>query len=254
MMLFLSFPKGSPYQDPAVEELFQWHYTRRWWLCFDSSTFALLLMLVWDVTINPAYRVNLIFLFYAAFAAAMLLRKVALFAAPSPPKHRRLWHNVLLCAFLFGRCIVCQPVLVNLAAGSRPYKTFQVEAFSSVMGLCMTNLSMVFMQQMQTIDMLIFCVVNGIVFILWITVVLQMPLSDALHTAYVGSVVVTLVCVKQQYVLEDLERRSFDHELMHARGTLVRLSNQLSRQATPREFATAMHLLGRSRRVEHLHF
>lgn len=252
VMLFLAFPRGSPYLDSDVEQLFQWHYTRRWWLCFDSSTVALLLMLMWDVTINPSYRVTLVLLFYAAFAAGMLIRKVSLFAVSSTPRHRRLWHNMMLCAFLFGRCIVCQPVLVNLAAGSRPFKAFQVEAFSSVMGLCMTNLSMVFMQQMQTVDMLVFCVINSIVFVLWITIVVQMPLGDALHTAYVGSIVVTLVCVRQQRDLEDLERRSFDHELMHARGTLVRLSDQISRQAAPREFAMGMHLLGRSRRIEHL--
>merc|ERR1712037_53196 len=102
---------------------------------------------------------------------------------------------------------------------------------------------MVFMQQMQTVDMLLFCFVNGIVFILWIVFVLQMPLTDALHTAYVGSIVVTAVCVRQQRDLEDLERRTFEHELLHARGMLVRSADRIAVQATPREFAIGMHLL-----------
>ena len=34
-----------------------------------------------------------------------------------------------------------------------------------VVGIGMTNLSMVFMQQLRTVDMLLFCITNGIVFI-----------------------------------------------------------------------------------------
>jgi len=253
VMLFLAFPRGSPFRDRTVEALFQWHYTRRLWLCLDWSTLALLFMLVWDVAMNPPYRVTLILLFYSAFGAGLLLRKVMLFAAPSPPRHRRVWHNVLLCAFFFGRCVVCQPLLVSLAReGARPFRALQVEAFSSVIGLGMTNLSMVFMQQMQTIDMLLFCLVNGVVFILWIIFVLQMPLTDALHTAYVGSIVVTAVCVRQQRDLEDIERRTFDYELLHARGMLVRSADRIAAQATRSDFASAMQVLSRARRVEHL--
>merc|ERR1719253_710548 len=198
---------------------------------------------------NPPYRVKLILLFYGAFAAGLLLRKVMLFAAPSQPRYRRIWHNVLLCAFFFGRCVVCQPLLVNLAMeGARPFRALQVEAFSSVIGLGMTNLSMVFMQQMQTFDMLLFCLVNGVVFILWILFVLQMPLSDALHTAYVGSIVVTAVCVRQQRELEEIERRTFDHELLHARGMLVRSADRIAAQASRNDFAAAMQVLSRARR------
>mmetsp|Transcript_143165 Transcript_143165/g.275055 ORF Transcript_143165/g.275055 Transcript_143165/m.275055 type:complete len:456 (+) Transcript_143165:105-1472(+) len=255
VLLFLAFPSGSAYQDRTVEELFQWHYTRHWWLCLDWSSLALLLMLVWDVAMNPPYRVPLVLLFYAAFGTGLLLRKVLLFAAPSPPRNRRVWHNVLLCTFFFGRCVVCQPLLVNIATeGSRPFRTLQVEAFSSVIGLGMTNLSMVFMQQMQTIDMLLFCLVNGLVFILWIIFVLQMPLTDALHTAYVGSIVVTAVCVRQQRDLEDAERRTFEHELLHARGMLVRSADRISAQASSQELNMSMHVLNRVRRVEHLNF
>lgn len=254
-MLFLAFPDGSPFQDRTVEGLFQWHYTRRWWLCLDWSTVALLLMLVWDVVMNPPYRVALVVLFYAAFGTGLLLRKVLVFAAPSAPRHRRIWHNVLLCAFFFGRCVVCQPLLVNLATeGARPFRTLQVEAFSSVIGLGMTNLSMVFMQQMQTIDMLLFCLVNGVVFILWIIFVLQMPLTDALHTAYVGSIVVTAVCVRQQRDLEDTERRTFDHELLRARGLLMRSADRIAAQASNHEFVISVQILGRARRVEHINF
>jgi len=255
VLLFLTFPSGSPYRDNTVEELFQWHYTRRWWLSLDWSSVALLLMLAWDVTMNPPYRVGLVLLFYAAFAAGLLLRKVLLFAAPSPPRERRIWHNVLLCIFFFGRCLVCQPLLVNIATeGSRPFRTLQVEAFSSVIGLGMTNLSMVFMQQMQTVDMLLFCFVNGIVFILWIVFVLQMPLTDALHTAYVGSIVVTAVCVRQQRDLEDIERRTFEHELLHARGMLVRSADRIRMQASPQEIAVSMHIFNRTWRHRHLRF
>jgi len=253
VMLFLTFPSGSPYHDRTVEALFQWHYNR-WWNCLDWSTVALILMLVWDVAMNPPYRVTLVLLFYAAFATGLLLRKVLLFAAPSPPRHRRVWHNFLLCAFFFGRCVVCQPLLVNFALQGRPFRALQVEAFSSVIGLGMTNLSMVFMQQMQTIDMLLFCVVNGVVFILWIIVVLKMPLTDALHTAYVGSIVVTAVCVRQQRDLEDIERRTFDHELIHARGALVRSAERIAGQASPHEFAAGMGILNRARRFERLNF
>merc|ERR550539_960114 len=113
---------------------------------------------------------------------------------------------------------------------------------------------MVFMQQMQTIDMLIFCIINGVVFIVWIVFVLQMPLTDALHTAYVGSIVVTAVCVRQQRELEDIERRSFDHELIHARGALVRSADRIASQASPREFAMSMHIRNRARRYEGLNF
>lgn len=255
VMLFLAFPNGSPFHDRIVEGLFQWHYTRRWWLCLDWSTLALVMMLVWDVVMNPPYRVPLVILFYVAFAVGLLLRKILLFAAPSPPRHRRIWHNVLLCAFFFGRCVVCQPLLVNLATeGSRPFRALQVEAFSSVIGLGMTNLSMVFMQQMQTIDMLLFCLANGVVFILWIIFVLRMPLTDALHTAYVGSIVVTAVCVRQQRDLEDIERRTFDHELLHARGNLVRSADRIAAQASSHEFAISMHILSRARRADHIHF
>merc|ERR1719253_1047400 len=204
---------------------------------------------------NPPYRVKLILLFYGAFAAGLLLRKVMLFAAPSQPRYRRIWHNVLLCAFFFGRCVVCQPLLVNLAMeGARPFRALQVEAFSSVIGLGMTNLSMVFMQQMQTIDMLLFCLVNGVVFILWILFVLQMPLTDALHTAYVGSIVVTAVCVRQQRDLEDIERRTFEHEFLHTRGMLLRSADRIATTASPQEFTSGVQLLNRLRRVEHLNF
>merc|ERR1719293_584190 len=86
---------------------------------------------------------------------------------------------------------------------------------------------MVFMQQMQTAEMFFFCLVNGVIFIVWILFVLQMPLTDALHTAYVGSIVVTAVCVRQQRDLEDIERRTFDHELLQARGMLVRTADRI---------------------------
>merc|ERR1719329_1399222 len=167
---------------------------------------------------NPPYRVTLVLMFYAACGAGLLIRRVLLLVAPSSPKNRRLWHNVLLCLFFLGRCAVCQPLFTTVAAeGSKPFRTLHVEAFSSIIGLGMTNLSMVFMQQLQTLDMLLFCLVNGAVFILWIVFVLRMPLTDALHTAYVGSIVVTMVCVRQQHDLEDIERRTFEHELYHAR-------------------------------------
>merc|ERR1712187_1087008 len=105
------------------------------------------------------------------------------------------------------------------------------EAFSSVIGLGMTNLSMVFMQQMQTIDMLFFCLMNGVVFIVWIIFVLRMPLTDALHTAYVGSIVVAAVCVRQQRDLEDIERRTFENKLLNARGMLMRSADRIALQA-----------------------
>ena len=169
---------------------------------------------------NPPYRVLLVLLFYTAFGAGLVIRKLLMFASPSAPNSWRIWHNVLLCAFFFGRCVICQPLLVSLATdGSTQLQAVQVEAFSSVIGLGMTNISMVFMQQMQTVDTLLFCFVNGAVFILWIIFVLQMPLTDALHTAYVGSIVITAVCVRQQRDLEELDRRSFDHQLLNARGT-----------------------------------
>jgi len=254
-MLFLAFPTGSPFQDRTTEGLFQWHYTRRWWMCLDWSTVAVCMMLVWDVAMSPPYRVPLVILFYIAFAAGLMLRKVLLFGVPSPPRHCRLWHNVLLCAFFFGRCVVCQPLLASLAAeGPRPFRALQVEAFSSVIGLGMTNLSMVFMQQMQTVDMLLFCLVNGAVFILWIVFVLRMPLTDALHTAYVGSIVVTAVCVRQQRDLEDMERRAFSHELVQARGSLVQAADQIAIRASSQEFGISMRILRRARSVEHVHF
>lgn len=255
VLLFLAFPRGSIYEDRIVEGIFQWHYTRRWWLCFDWSSVALILMLMWDVVMNPPHRVTLVLLFYSVFGMGLLLRKVLLFAAPSPPRNRRIWHNVLLCTFFFGRCVVCQPLLVNFATeGSRPFRTLQVEAFSSVIGLGMTNLSMVFMQQMQTIDMLLFCLANGVVFIFWIIFVLQMPLTDALHTAYVGSIVVTAVCVRQQRDLEDIERRTFEHELLHARGMQLRSADRIATQVSAREFTVGMHMLSRLRGVEHINF
>merc|ERR1712151_351646 len=114
----------------------------------------------------------------------------------------------------------------------------------------MTNLSMVFMQQMQTFDMLLFCVINGVVFILWIIFVLQMPLTDALHTAYVGSIVVSAVCVRQQRDLEEMVRRRFDHELLHVRGMLVRSADRVVQGASPEDFTLCSQLLMRSRRFE----
>ena len=222
VMLFLSFPADSPFSDPTVESLFQWHYTRRSWVCMDWSALATLLMLCWDIAMNPPYRVLLVLLFYMAFGAGLIVRKLLMFASPSTPNSWRVWHNVLLCTFFFGRCVICQPLLVSLATdGSTQLQAVQVEAFSSVIGLGMTNISMVFMQQMQTVDTLLFCFVNGAVFILWIIFVLQMPLTDALHTAYVGSIVITAVCVRQQRDLEELDRRSFDHQLLNARGALA---------------------------------
>ncbi|CAE7944347.1 unnamed protein product, partial [Symbiodinium sp. KB8] len=255
VMLFLSFPSDSPFIDPTVESLFQWHYTRRSWVCMDWSALATLLMLCWDIAMNPPYRVLLVLLFYTAFGAGLIIRKLLMFASPSAPGAWRVWHNVLLCAFFFGRCVICQPLLVSLATdGSTQLQAVQVEAFSSVIGLGMTNISMVFMQQMQTVDTLLFCFVNGAVFILWIVFVLQMPLTDALHTAYVGSIVITAVCVRQQRDLEELDRRSFDHQLLNARGTLVRSAEQLSRQSTAQEFSWQMRILENSRSVEHLNF
>merc|ERR1712072_148832 len=118
----------------------------------------------------------------------------------------------------------------------------------------MTNLSMVFIQQMQTLDMLLFCLANGAVFICWIVFMLQMPLTDALHTAYVGSIVVTAVCVRQQRDLEDIERRTFEHEFLHARSMLLRSADRIATQASPQEFAIGVHVLNRLRRVEQLNF
>lgn len=255
VLFFIAFPSGSPYRDDAVEGLFQWHYIRSWWVRLDWSSVAVILMLVWDVAMNPPHRVTLVLLFYSVFGIELLIRKALLFATPSPPRNRRAWHNALLCAFFFGRCVVCQPLLVEIATqGSRPFRTLQVEAFSSVIGLGMTNLSMVFMQHMQTLDMLLFCLANGLVFIFWIFVVLQMPLTDALHTAYVGSIVVTAVCVRQQRDLEDIERRTFEHEFLHARSMLLRSADRIATQASPQEFAIGVHVLNRLRRVEQLNF
>merc|ERR1712194_919840 len=118
----------------------------------------------------------------------------------------------------------------------------------------MTNLSMVFMQQMQTVDVLLFCFLNGVVFIIWIIFVLQMPLTDALHTAYVGSIVVTAVCVRQQRDLEDIERRTFEHEFLHARSMLLRSADRIATQASSQEFAVGMQVLNRCRRVEQMNF
>eukprot|EP00913_Durusdinium_trenchii_P027598 g25886.t1 len=155
--------------------------------------------------------------------------------------------------------IICQPLLVLASSpSSSELQALQVEAFSSVIGLGMTNLSMVFMQQMQTVDTLLFCFINGVVFILWIIFVLQMPLTDALHTAYVGSIVITLVCVRQQRDLEAwkqrLERKSFDHQLLNTRGLLLRGAEQVRRQSTEVEFGFQMTLLERARCVEDLNF
>merc|ERR1740121_1738271 len=159
----------------------------------------------------------------------------------------------MLCAFFLGRCAVCQPLLADVAVeGIRPFRAVQVEAFSSVVGLGMTNLSMVFMQQLQTVDMLLFCLANGAVFIFWIVFVLHVPLTDALHAAYVGSIVVTAVCVRQQRDLEDIERRTFDHELLQARGMLVRNADRIGARASAEEFGAAMRVLGRARRSEKL--
>lgn len=260
VLLFLSFPADSPFRDVTVEGLFQWHHTRRSWVCWDWSSMATALMLCWDLAMNPLYRVPLVLFFYAAFGLGILMRKLLTFTSPSAPISWRLWQNVILCAFFFGRCVICQPLLVSLVTreGSKEngqgLQAIQVEAFSSVIGLGMTNLSMVFMQQMQTLDTLLFCFMNGAVFILWIIFVLQMPLTDALHTAYVGSIVITAVCVRQQRDLEDLERKSFDHQLVNTRGLLVRSSEQLRRQSSEVEFGFQMTLLERSRRVAHLNF
>ncbi|CAJ1393467.1 unnamed protein product, partial [Effrenium voratum] len=254
VQLFLSFPADSPFNDPTVEGLFQWHYTRRSWVCWDWSTLATGLMLFWDIAMNPPYRVLLVLFFYGAFGVGLLLRKMLLFASPSAPTCWRMWHNVILCAFFFGRCLICQPLLVSLATEGSQLQQVQVEAFSSVIGLGMTNLSMVFMQQMQTIDTLLFCFVNGAVFILWIIFVLQMPLTDALHTAYVGSIVITAVCVRQQRDLEELERRSFDNQLLNTRGLVLRTAEQISRQSTHQEFMSHLVMLEKSRRRESINF
>lgn len=259
VLLFLSFPADSPFRDATVEGLFQWHHTRRSWVCWDWSSCATALMLCWDLAMNPLYRVPLVLFFYAAFGIGILMRKLLTFTSPSAPTSWRMWQNVILCAFFFGRCVICQPLLVSLSRSdavtpNAGLQAVQVEAFSSVIGLGMTNLSMVFMQQMQTLDTLLFCFMNGAVFILWIIFVLQMPLTDALHTAYVGSIVITAVCVRQQRDLEDLERKSFDHQLINTRGLLVGSSEQLRRQSTEVEFGFQMTLLERSRRVEHLNF
>eukprot|EP00435_Cladocopium_sp_Y103_P049992 s284_g15.t1 len=264
VLLFLSFPADSPFRDATVEGLFQWHHTRRSWVCWDWSSCATALMLCWDLAMNPLYRVPLVLFFYAAFGIGILMRKLLTFTSPSAPTSWRM------CAFFFGRCVICQPLLVSLSrsdavpnAPNAGLQAVQVEAFSSVIGLGMTNLSMVFMQQMQTLDTLLFCFMNGAVFILWIIFVLQMPLTDALHTAYVGSIVITAVCVLQAILslemkipalevamtTEDLERKSFDHQLINTRGLLVGSSEQLRRQSTEVEFGFQMTLLERSRAV-----
>ncbi|CAK9021886.1 unnamed protein product [Durusdinium trenchii] len=200
-------------------------------------------------------QVPLVLFFYSAFGLGLLIRKILTFASPSAPVSWRMWHNAAQCAFFFGRCIICQPLLVLASSpSSSELQALQVEAFSSVIGLGMTNLSMVFMQQMQTVDTLLFCFINGVVFILWIIFVLQMPLTDALHTAYVGSIVITLVCVRQQRDLEELERKSFDHQLLNTRGLLLRGAEQVRRQSTEVEFGFQMTLLERARCVEDLNF
>merc|ERR1712217_942152 len=99
---------------------------------------------------------------------------------------------------------------------------------------------------MQTFDMLLFCLANGIIFIVWILFVLQMPLTDALHTAYVGSIVVTAVCVRQQRDLEEMVRRRFDHELLHVRGMLVRSADRVYQRGTRQDFAICTQILARS--------
>lgn len=251
-LLFLAFPRGSIFQDPQVETLFQRHQAQPWCLCFDSSTAALGLMMVWDAAVNPSYRVPLVVLFYCACACALLPRKVFLLAVPPSPASRRRWHNALLCLFFLGRCTVCQPLFSTiLAYGSKPFSTVQVEAFSSIVALGMTNLSMVFMR-LQTLDTLLFCLANGAIFVFWIAYVLQMPLADSLHTAYVGSIVVATVSVRQQHDLEDLERRVFEQELLNLRGVLSRSGDRILRQSTASDFAIGLRALRRSRQHEHL--
>eukprot|EP00928_Gymnodinium_smaydae_P095097 TRINITY_DN8120_c0_g1_i1.p1 TRINITY_DN8120_c0_g1~~TRINITY_DN8120_c0_g1_i1.p1 ORF type:complete len:459 (-),score=81.14 TRINITY_DN8120_c0_g1_i1:2-1378(-) len=255
VLLFLEFPRHSPFLDPNVEELFLLHYSRRRSI-FDWSTVVLFTMCAWDILVNPPYRMEMVILYYAAFAAALLLREVLILVVPLSPRRIRFTHNAFLSVFFLGRCLVCQPSPLIGAGDNHDPATgmMRVEAFSSVIGLGMTNLSMVFMQRMQTVDMLIFCAINGLVFVLWIVFVLQMPLTEAIHTAYVGSIVVTAVCVRQQRDLEDLERRSFDQELIHTRGTLVRTADRISQQASGPEFALGMRILQRVRRVEHTSF
>lgn len=250
-MLFLSFPPNSTFRSGAVEELYQRHAQPPGW-GLDWPLSALLMMLLWDLAANPGYRLALIGLFYGACLCVLPLRNALLLAAPLSPGKARRWQVTLLCFFFIGRCTVCQPLFSTvLEEGTKPFRSLQSEALSSIIGLGMTNLSMVFMR-LQTLDTLFFCIVNGAVFVVWIIFVLRMPLTDALHMAYGGSVVVLTVCVRQQHDLEAAARRAFEMELLQVRGVIARSGDLVLRQSTASDFALGIRTLRRARQAEHL--
>lgn len=252
--VFLSFPERSLFRDTIVEELFQWHYMQQWWPRVDWSAVALSPMFIWDILANPPYRFSLVLLFYGSFAGVLLMHNVLFFATRTRPWRRRVWHNVFLCLFFLGRCIICQPLFSLIFFEGETIQNTQVQAATSLMGLSLTNLPMVFTLQLQTLDMIIFCFVHGVVSIVWILFALQIPLANALHTLYVGNFFVSCVCIWQQHEREKYERRSFEHELMMERGLLLRSADRLVRQATKVEFDINMHYLYKARRAEHLNF
>merc|ERR1712196_716949 len=117
-------------------------------------------------------------------------------------------------------------------------------------GIWLTHLPMLFTLQFQTLDTLIFCVVNGLISLFWIVFMLQMPIGDQLHMLFIGNFLIPCFVFWQQREQERMERVSFEQDLILERGFLLRSADRLVRGFVQHaDHRTNMELLHRARSV-----
>lgn len=264
LALFLSFPRDSLFRDPCVEELYQRHHMQHWLPRFDWSAVALF---AWDVAANPPTRFFLVLRLYVSFLVVVLVHKVLFLVSRGRPVPWRRARGLLVCGFLLARGVVCHPIpslSYGVETGDAEVLDFQsmdtaegsihsVQVASSLVGLGMTNLTVMLTLQLHTLDTLLLCLTNMLVCAIWCAVALSF--SGASSQTLMGSTLfVAAVCVWHQQEQERYERNAFEQELLAARGMLLRSSTCLVRQGTKTDFNLSMSLLYRARAAELLSF
>jgi len=259
LSVFLAFPKGSLFADPAVEELFQRHCMQYWTPRFDWSLAAVVQMLAWDLAAGLGHRFAVVLRFYAMFAAMVFSHKMLFIALRGRPRGWRLSRGLLLCSFLLGRGVVCHPILPAAFPEAKQELSPNPDMSWLLYEVARSGVvatSLILALQLHKLDTLLVCGAHGLACACWAGLAaLHMPSNDALwHHPAAVHLLVTFGCVWQQHELERLGRHSFEQELLMERGRLLRASESLTRQGTQVDFTIGMQLLYHARSVEHLNF
>lgn len=253
LFLQLSFPKGSLFCDPDVEELYQWHHMQHWLPRFDWSAIALVQMFSWDLAANPSYRIPIVVQYYGTFMLLIMIHKSFVLAFRGRPTIWRVSRCALICALLLGRGVVCHPSLLGTRAGQGdrlggdPYG----HSASALVGLGMTGLSAVLALRLHTLDTLMLCLGHGVACICW-TLLSADPLGSSAHTLLAGHLSIASVSVWQQHEQERYDRLTFEIQVLTERGRLLRQCDDLARRGSHEDLTLNVQLVFRARLLEHI--